>query len=463
MAGPFEIRILEANDAASWRALRLRALREDPSAFLATHDEDARLGDDEIARRLGRREPGAGVLGVFVDGRLAGTAGLVRHGPAKARHRALLWGMYVAPEARHRGAGEALLRRAIEHARSAGDVVQLELTVASTAHAARRLYERVGFVRTGRVPRAQREDGELLDEDTMVLALRGSIAVERPLAERSPSDCVPDLLAMARAHAARKRPAGLCAQYARDPFVALSSIDLRTAHRLDALALAATEEFEAVLLSPLAPLGSCAAVSPSHQDRIVTTIRGSEVVSDPTNVLALECARRLAADRERDVRLCTVHQVVRAQRFAAAPGYTQHFRMLALAEAGRARADHGFEVDAFVRHIRAFWSLLDAHEAHGQRWGRRSASLRFAPHRAALAARVRNRLASELPALAIDEAALDSGYYDGIRLLFDAESPAGVQLNLSDTGLFDWAAKLVSDRRLRFVASGMGLQRLAVG
>jgi ribosomal protein S18 acetylase RimI-like enzyme len=459
VAGAFDIRILGAGDAASWRALRLRALREDSSAFLATYDEDARLSDDEIARRLDPREAGVGVLGLFVDGRLAGMAGLGRSERTKARHRAVLWGMYIAPEARGRGAGEALLRRAIEHASSAGDIDQVELTVASTAHAARRLYERVGFVRTGMVPRAQREDAEMLDEDTMVLALRGSLAMKPPLAERSPSECVAELLAMARAHAARKRPADVRAQYGRDPFVAPSPIDLRTAHELDAIALSAAREFEAVLLSPLAPLASCAAVSPSHQDRIVTTIRGSEVVSDPTNVLALECARRLAADRDRDVQLCTIHQVVRAQRFPAAPGYTQHFRMLALAEAGLARADHGFEVDAFVGHVRVFWNLLDA---RGKGWGQRSASLRFAPHRAALAARVRTRLAAELPQLAIDEESLDSGYYDGIRLLFDAESPTGARLNLSDTGLFDWAARLVSDHRLRFVASGMGLQRLAL-
>ena len=272
------------------------------------------------------------------------------------------------------------------------------------------------------------------------------------LAERAPSECVPALLAIARSHAARKRPGDVRAQYARDAFVAPSFLDQRAALRLDALALAAAPEFEAMLLSPLAPLASCVAVSPSNQDRVVTTMRGSEVVSDPTNVLALECTRRLAALAD-DVRLCTVHQVVRAQRFGARPGMSQHFRMFALAEAGRARADHAFEVEAFVRHLAVFSRLLDNAGTKGARVARVLAAARAAP----IAKRVCARLAAELPGLELVTGALDSGYYAGLRVLLDVGDA-----NLSDTGLFDWVAQLASDRRLRFVASGFGLQRLAL-
>ncbi|HTR54166.1 MAG TPA: GNAT family N-acetyltransferase [Kofleriaceae bacterium] len=446
------IRTLEERDAASWLELRMRSLREDGPAFLATHDEDARLVVADVAARLRPSDPANVTLGAFDADRLVGSAVVRRHERAKARHRGLLLAMYVAPEARRRGIGEAIVRRAIEHARAHG-IEQLELAVALTSHAARRLYERLGFVRIGRLPRAQREAGGLVDEDELVLALTGPKPVgDDQLAERSPSECVPALLAIARRHAERKRPADVRAQYARDAFVAPSFVDQRAAHRLDELALAAAPEFEAVLLSPLAPLASCVAVSPSSQDRIVTTMRGSEVVSDPTNVLALECARRHAADGG-DVRLCTVHQVVRAQRFAPRPGMTQHFRMFALAEAGRARADHAFEVDAFVRHLAVFSRLLDAAGARGPRIARVLAAATAAP----IATRLRTRLAAELPALQIVPGELASGYYAGVRVLLDVGDA-----NLSDTGLFDWVARLTSDARVRFVASGFGLQRLAL-
>jgi hypothetical protein len=46
-----------------------------------------------------------------------------------------------------------------------------------------------------------------------------------------------------------------------------------------------------------------------------------------------------------------------------------------------------------------------------------------------------------------------------VRVLFGADAPNGEHLNLGDTGAFDWVAKLTANRRLRFVASGLGLHR----
>jgi hypothetical protein len=283
-------------------------------------------------------------------------------------------------------------------------------------------------------------------------------ALAEALGARSTSDVLPLVLDVARRHAGRRTPKDVLAQYARDAFVGASWLDLRSANRLDAIALDVASAYEAMLLSPLAPLGVCGTVSPSHQDRIVSTLRGTEVVSDPTNVMALECARRLAIDDTKDVRLCTVHQVVRAQRFAARKGYAQHFRLFALAEAGRARADHGFEVDTIVAHVTLLWRLLDRLEADGRRFPERTLHLLSSPHRVAIATRVKVALAQALPDARLDEGALDSGYYDGVRVLLGATSKEGAPVNLADTGLFDWVAKLTSNRRHRFVASGLGLQ-----
>jgi catechol 2,3-dioxygenase-like lactoylglutathione lyase family enzyme len=280
------------------------------------------------------------------------------------------------------------------------------------------------------------------------------------LAARSPSECLPLMLRVARAHAARRRPSDLRAQFSQDGFVSPSGLDLRVAHKLDGMALDAAREFEAVLLSPLAPLGTCSALSPSHQNRIVSTARGTEVVSDPTNVLSLECWQSLQRTGAREVRLCTVHQTVRAQRFEAKAGYAQHFRLFALAEAGISRAEHGFEVEAFARHVQVFWHLLDTCTSLGSRFPNRRAQLLFSEKGAPIAARIRKRLHETRPDLPIDEGPLHSGYYDGVRLLFGADGASGQHVNLSDTGLFDWVAKLSSNRRLRFVASGLGLQLL---
>ncbi|MFE2044656.1 GNAT family N-acetyltransferase [Streptomyces sp. NPDC059477] len=62
-------------------------------------------------------------------------------GPGEAEIRMLA----VAPEARGKGAGEALVRACIERADNAERIV---LSSQSAMHAAHRLYERLGFVRT---------------------------------------------------------------------------------------------------------------------------------------------------------------------------------------------------------------------------------------------------------------------------------------------------------------------------
>lgn len=279
------------------------------------------------------------------------------------------------------------------------------------------------------------------------------------LAARAPSDRVPLFLELARRQSARRRPADLLAQFGQDAFVRTSDADQRTAVRFDAAALDAAEGFEAVLLSPLAPLGTCSVISPTTQDRSITTTRNTEVVSDPTNVLALACARRLLAG-ERHVRLCTVHQVVRPQRFPAKQGWSQHFRLFAMAEAGHARAEHGFEVEAVVGHAAVLVRFFQACEALGCRFPGLRAALHVAPDAQVLGERVRLRMAEVSPALPVEVKPLDSGYYQGIRLLIGAERPTAeaTYYELGDVGVFDWVGTLTSDRRMRFVASGLGIQ-----
>ena len=52
----------------------------------------------------------------------------------------------------------------------------------------------------------------------------------------------------------------------------------------------------------------------------------------------------------------------------------------------------------------------------------------------------------------------ESAYYDGLRVLFGARTADGEHLPIADVGVFDWMAKLTSNRRLRLVATGIGLQ-----
>ena len=91
------IRRLAAGDAAKFRHLRLRALREHPEAFTSSHDEDEKLTHAETQPRLQSEEQR--FWGAFDADQLCGIAGLQREQRARNRHKATLVGMYVAPEA----------------------------------------------------------------------------------------------------------------------------------------------------------------------------------------------------------------------------------------------------------------------------------------------------------------------------------------------------------------------------
>jgi len=211
----------------------------------------------------------------------------------------------------------------------------------------------------------------------------------------------------------------------------------------------------------VAPLGTNSVVAPTSQDRTLSTTRGTEVVSDPTNVLALECARRIAsAAAPSVVRLATVHQTLRAQRVSNADGArSQHFRLFGLAESGAGLPDDGFEVGAVVTQLRVYDRLFDACERTlGVAFPNRRAIVRVDEHGQALAERVARGLARELPHVEVAEEPLESRYYGGLRVGFGADGRSGGFVEIADLGRFDWVAQLTSDRRNRFVASGLGIQ-----
>jgi hypothetical protein len=280
---------------------------------------------------------------------------------------------------------------------------------------------------------------------------------------RIPSDRRGELLAGARDEAARRRPADLLARWATDATVWPSPVDLRTSVAYDALALEAADAYEGLLLSPVTPLGSTSVLAPTSQDRALSTIRASEVVSDPTNVLALECGRRLRVDPSAHVRLCTTHQVLRMQPTGREPGRTQHFRLFVMADAGPGLADDGFEVAAVVAQLEAYRRMLDtAGPTHAVHWERPAAIVRSDGTSSALADRVVAALRSAQPDVEVRTEPLESDYYHGLRVGYGVHTLSGDFVEIVDLGLFDWVARLTSNRRHRFVASAIGIQLLAL-
>jgi len=285
----------------------------------------------------------------------------------------------------------------------------------------------------------------------------GAAAFEQLATGLAGSDLHSVLLEVMQHRARSRTPADVLGQYLRDSFCAPAEIDLRTSLAVDSHLLAAAAEFEALQLSPVAPLGSCSVLAPTSQDRTLSASRGTEVVSDPTNVLALECARRLRVDLAAQVHLATCQRVLRAQPAPRGPGYSQHFRIFVLASGGREAKDHAFTVQTSVMHIRTMLRALDRLEQHGYAFGARRVEILTTPERQGIGDRIGESLA-----IAVARKPLDHAYYSaGLRYQIWVTAPDGSELPLIDGGAFDWLTRLAANRRAVYIASGAGAQLIA--
>jgi len=262
------------------------------------------------------------------------------------------------------------------------------------------------------------------------------------------------LLEVAETRAAGRRLSDLVGQWDRDRFVQPAIIDQRSLLEVDRHLLAAAAAFEALELSPVAPLGVCSIMGRASQNKVLSALRGTEVVSDPTNVLALECASRLRRDPASVVRLATAHRCVRAQEIPKQRGFTANFRIFCLASAGLERQNHAFLVEAVAEQMTIMTRALDRLEQHGFAFPDRRITVLATPERAALGDRVAAMLGGP-----VARDLLEHPYYNhGLRFQIAARSSDGHEIPLIDGGAFDWVARLTSNRRAVYVASGLGSQ-----
>jgi ribosomal protein S18 acetylase RimI-like enzyme len=148
------IRLLSEADAAEMWSLRREALEREPFSFGEAVEEHDRTTPELTAARLRDGKPDNFVVGVFLDGELAGMAGFFRGSGSKRRHRGTVWGVYLRPEARGAGHGSSMLRFLLDTARSLDGLEIVVLSVAETNAAALALYRSIGFQQYGREPAA---------------------------------------------------------------------------------------------------------------------------------------------------------------------------------------------------------------------------------------------------------------------------------------------------------------------
>ena len=162
MPADVTIRLLTDTDLPAYKALRDIGLQHDPEAFTSDFDTASALPPATYATRLGQPPDDHFMLGAVVCQRQA---------RLKQRHEAELVGMIIAPAARSKGIGKALLSEFDTLVRKLPGLEQVVLSVTASNAAAVRLYEGAGFVRYGLQPRAVQVDGVYHDKALMLKQL----------------------------------------------------------------------------------------------------------------------------------------------------------------------------------------------------------------------------------------------------------------------------------------------------
>ena len=252
------------------------------------------------------------------------------------------------------------------------------------------------------------------------------------------------LLSVARDRAAQVRPADLVRRWRQDRFVRPAATDPRAVSEAESRLWALLpDDVDRVQLSPVVPLGTCTAVAPQSQNRIVTATRPVEVLSDPTNALAIEAASR--RDHRDEVHVAAAHQVLRAQVFG--PGMGAHFRLFALVSSARDTGSGRTEAHLLARHL-AYWERVLVPVAGA----RLEYTIFDSPVLRERFAGLDSRLLAEDP-----HRERGRGYYTGAALRLTA----GDNAELGDGGFTTWTAQLRSDAKERCLISCISVERLA--
>lgn len=290
------------------------------------------------------------------------------------------------------------------------------------------------------------------------------------LAERlAPTDLQSFLLEVYRLRSSRRTPSDVLNDYESDRFVRPSAVPPDRLFAWEQVAFAALPpEFQSLELSPVCPLGSSSVVAGVDQNWAVATSRNSEVVSDSTNVLALECAlqrRQLLRSDPKSttpVHLAASHRLLRGQQFHG-PLSVTHFSLFCLCSAGRDLGGLCFELSALGLHIRFYLTALRAFLGAEVHLRLSLTDFRADPRYALLKSGLLIPVASEFENLDCsfdDQRTAGKGYYHDLCFHIHADSPIAGQVELVDGGVVNWTQRLLSNKKERLVISGIGSERL---
>ena len=282
------------------------------------------------------------------------------------------------------------------------------------------------------------------------------------LAALSGADCNSLLLEVFARRAKQLTAPELLKQYEQNRFVQPAETDLihLLEQSLATLTCLRGHGFVPLQVSPLSQLGACSVVATVNQDKVVSTLRNCEVLSDATNALALHISslkkqQEVAASEH--LKYCTVQRHVRAQEIKV-KGFSPHFTIGCLVSSGIDTGNFQFEKQALGDHFKALGDVLtnvfNTGKVRFRLQQREGYPAHFIPA-------MLQHLHHSFPGLdvTVDEKPGSNNYYKGLQFKADITVKYG-SFEIADGGFVDWTQQLLNNKKERFFIAGFGLELL---
>lgn len=136
--------ILSPLDVELYKSIRLEALKEDPQAFGSSYEKESAFSEEQWKERIENRD------NCIIVAKEADTSiGMIGYHLKDEGKNAHLWGMFVSKKYRGKGIGKQLMQQIVEKAKRVKSVEVVSLDVNPEQTSAVKLYESMGFVKSG--------------------------------------------------------------------------------------------------------------------------------------------------------------------------------------------------------------------------------------------------------------------------------------------------------------------------
>lgn len=141
-----EVRQIKASDLIDYIELRRVSEKEFPQYVGANVEAELSVGSEGIGD-LFCTYPSQGhtLFGLFNEGELKGVAALTRKNSEKYQHKAFLWGMYLYPDCRKKGASKLLMDHCLSWAKAQQGLESIILFVTASNTAGMKFYQKYDF------------------------------------------------------------------------------------------------------------------------------------------------------------------------------------------------------------------------------------------------------------------------------------------------------------------------------